>query len=174
MIESLDFPEWLEQLAREGRFPLNRLEVEVTENTLVANVDSARLNLECLRAMGVSVALDDFGTGYSGLYHLTKLAIDKIKIDRSFFDTSLDNQNEMVKAILALGKSLRMKITAEGVEHEDLAHWLAAHECDFAQGYLFGRPLPLAQVTALLAMSELAGPVRAQPMSCSSSVTEGV
>ncbi len=162
MIESLDFPEWLEQLAREGRFPLNRLEVEVTENTLVANVDSARLNLERLRAMGVSVALDDFGTGYSGLYHLTKLAIDKIKIDRSFFDTSLDNQNEMVKAILALGKSLRMKITAEGVEHEDLADWLAAHECDFAQGYLFGRPLPLAQVTALLAMSELAGPVRAQ------------
>ncbi|WP_440092449.1 putative bifunctional diguanylate cyclase/phosphodiesterase [Pseudomonas syringae] len=162
MIESLDFPEWLEQLASEGRFPLNRLEVEVTENTLVANVDSARLNLERLRAMGVSVALDDFGTGYSGLYHLTKLAIDKIKIDRSFFDTSLDNQNEMVKAILALGKSLRMKITAEGVEHEDLADWLAAHECDFAQGYLFGRPLPFAQVTALLAMSERAGPVRAQ------------
>lgn len=110
----------------------------------------------------MSVALDDFGTGYSGLYHLTKLAIDKIKIDRSFFDTSLNNQNEMVKAILALGKSLRMKITAEGVEHEELADWLAAHGCDFAQGYLFGRPLPFAQVTALLAMSERAGPVRAQ------------
>ncbi|MCF5466483.1 putative bifunctional diguanylate cyclase/phosphodiesterase [Pseudomonas syringae] len=162
MIESLDFPEWLKHLASEGRFPLNRLEVEVTENALVANVDSARLNLERLRAMGVSIALDDFGTGYSGLYHLTKLAIDKIKIDRSFFDTSLDNQNEMVNAILALGKSLRMKITAEGVEHEELADWLAANGCDFAQGYLFGRPLPLAQVTALLAMSEAGGPVRAR------------
>ncbi|WP_147461006.1 EAL domain-containing protein, partial [Pseudomonas savastanoi] len=138
------------------------LEVEVTENALVANIDSARLNLERLRAMGVSVALDDFGTGYSGLYHLTKLAIDKIKIDRSFFDTSLDNQNEMVKAILALGKSLRMKITAEGVEHEELADWLASHECDFAQGYLFGRPLPLAQVTALLAMAEPEVPIRAR------------
>ncbi|MCI3945692.1 diguanylate phosphodiesterase [Pseudomonas syringae] len=161
MIESLDFPDWLEHLASEGKFPLNRLEVEVTENALVANVDSARLNLERLRAMGVSVALDDFGTGYSGLYHLTKLAIDKIKIDRSFFDTSLANQNEMVKAILALGKSLRMKITAEGVEHEQLADWLTAHHCDFAQGYLFGRPLPLAQVTALLAMGERTGPVRA-------------
>lgn len=161
MIESPDFPDWLEQLASEGRFPLNRLEVEVTENALVANVDSARLNLERLRAMGVSVALDDFGTGYSGLYHLTRLAIDKIKIDRSFFDTTLENQNEMVKAILALGKSLRMKITAEGVEHERLADWLATHECDFAQGYLFGRPLPLDQVKELLAMSVSEGPVRA-------------
>ncbi|KPY92029.1 GGDEF domain-containing protein [Pseudomonas tremae] len=161
MIENLDFPEWLEQLASEGRFPLSRLEVEVTENALVANMNSARLNLERLRAMGVSVALDDFGTGYSGLYHLTKLAIDKIKIDRSFFDTSLDNQNEMVKAILALGKSLRMKITAEGVEHEQLADWLAINKCDFAQGYLFGKPLPLAQVKALLAMSVPARPVRA-------------
>ncbi|KGS15059.1 hypothetical protein OA77_07815 [Pseudomonas coronafaciens] len=92
---------------------------------------------------------------------MTKLAIDKIKIDRSFFDTSLDNQNEMVKAILALGKSLRMKITAEGVEHEQLADWLAINKCDFAQGYLFGKPLPLAQVKALLAMSVPARPVRA-------------
>ncbi|MDU8497968.1 EAL domain-containing protein [Pseudomonas syringae] len=159
MIESVEFPDWLAHVASEGKFPLSRLEVEVTENALVANVDSARLNLERLRAMGVSVALDDFGTGYSGLYHLTKLAIDKIKIDRSFFDTTLENQNEMVKAILALGKSLRMKITAEGVEHEGLADWLASHECDFAQGYLFGRPLALAQVTTLLAMG---GPVRAR------------
>jgi diguanylate cyclase (GGDEF)-like protein len=95
MIESLDFPEWLQHLADEGGFPLCQVEVEVTENTLVANVDSARRTLERLRAMGVTVALDDFGTGYSGLYHLTQLAIDKIKIDRSFLDTSLENQNEM-------------------------------------------------------------------------------
>lgn len=161
MIESIDFPEWLKHLAFRGNFPLSRLEVEVTENALVANVGSARLNLERLRAIGVSVALDDFGTGYSGLYHLTQLAIDKIKIDRSFFDTSLDNQSEMVKAILALGKSLRMQITAEGVEHEQLADWLARHECDFAQGYLFGRALPLAQVTALMATDQTAGPLRA-------------
>lgn len=160
MIESADFPQWLEQLASKGKFPLRHLEVEVTENALVANVGSARLNLERLREIGVSVALDDFGTGYSGLYHLTQLAIDKIKIDRSFFDTSLDNQSEMVKAILAMGKSLHMQITAEGVEHEQLADWLAEHECDFAQGYLFGRPLPVAQVTALVAMDRSAEPLR--------------
>jgi diguanylate cyclase (GGDEF)-like protein len=154
MIENPDFPQWLERLAREGAFPLNRLEVEVTENTLVANVASAQVNLQCLRTMGVSVALDDFGTGYSGLYHLTQLAIDKIKIDRSFLDSTLDNQNEMVRAILALGKSLRMQITAEGVEHERLAHWLADNGCDFAQGYLFGRPLPPGRVMDVLACQQ--------------------
>lgn len=160
MIEDVDFPEWLQNTARKGSFPLSRLEVEVTENALVANVGSARLNLERLRAMGVSVALDDFGTGYSGLYHLTQLAIDKIKIDQSFFDKSLDNQSEMVKAILALGKSLRMQVTAEGVEHDQLADWLARHECDFAQGYLFGKALPVAQVTALMATGAISTPLR--------------
>jgi EAL domain-containing protein (putative c-di-GMP-specific phosphodiesterase class I) len=108
-------------------------------------------------------------TGYSGLYHLTQLAIDKIKIDRSFFHTSLDNQSDMVKAILALGKSLRMQITAESVEHEQLADWLAKHECDFAQGYLFGRALPQAQVTALMATDRTAGPLRASQGSANSS-----
>jgi diguanylate cyclase (GGDEF)-like protein len=161
MIESADFPEWLEDIARTGLFPLDRLEVEVTENSLVANVGSARLNLERLRAIGVSVALDDFGTGYSGLYHLTQLAIDKIKIDRSFFDESLDNQSEMVKAILALGKSLCMQITAEGVEQEHLAEWLTRNECDFAQGYLFGRALPVSQVAALMERAHIPGPLRA-------------
>ena len=161
MIESLDFPEWLERTAHKGNFSLQNLEVEVTENTLVANVTSARLNLERLRAMGVSVALDDFGTGYSGLYHLTRLAIDKIKIDRSFFDASLNNPSEMVTAILGLGKSLRIQITAEGVEHEQLAQWLATNKCDFAQGYLFGRPVPSAQVMAIVATDQSAGPLRA-------------
>lgn len=175
MIETIDFPEWLEQLALRGSFPLSHLEVEVTENTLVANVGSARLNLERLRAIGVSVALDDFGTGYSGLYHLTQLAIDKIKIDRSFFETALDNQSEMVKAILALGKSLRMQITAEGVEHEQLVDWLAKQQCDFAQGYLFGQALPEAQATALMATDRTAGPLRASGGGTNSSVdTAGV
>jgi diguanylate cyclase (GGDEF)-like protein len=164
MIENLDLPQWLERLAEEGGFPLSRIEVEVTENTLVANVANARHNLERLRAMGVTVALDDFGTGYSGLYHLTQLAIDKIKIDRSFLDTSLENQNEMVRAILALGKSLRMQITAEGVEHERLAEWLAEHDCDFAQGYLFGHPLPMAQVMAVVQAQQQ--PVRLRAASC--------
>lgn len=161
MIESLDFPEWIQRTAHKGNFALRHLEVEVTEHTLVANLSSARLNLERLRAMGVSIALDDFGTGYSGLYHLTRLAIDKIKIDRSFFDASLNNPSEMVTAILALGKSLRIQITAEGVEHEQLAQWLATHECDFAQGYLFGRPVPGAQVMALVATDQSTGPLRA-------------
>ncbi|NJP03566.1 EAL domain-containing protein [Pseudomonas sp. hsmgli-8] len=160
MIEDPAFPEWLKDLADEGDFPLERLEIEVTESMLVANVDSARLNLETLRTMGVSVALDDFGTGYSGLYHLTQLSIDKIKIDRSFLDCALENQNEMVKAILALGKSLSMQITAEGVEHDRVAEWLAKQGCDLAQGYLFGQPLPALRVDQVLQHANASDRVR--------------
>jgi diguanylate cyclase (GGDEF)-like protein len=160
MIEDPTFPTWLENLASKGNFPLARLEIEVTESTLVANVASARQNLETLRTMGVSVALDDFGTGYSGLYHLTQLSIDKIKIDRSFLDCSQDNQNDMVRAILALGKSLSMQVTAEGVEHDRVASWLADHECDFAQGYLFGQPISSWRVNEVLQQGAAQGPVR--------------
>ena len=99
--------------------------------------------------MGVSISLDDFGTGYSGLYHLTQLSIDKIKIDRSFLDSTKADQNEIVQAILALGKSLNMKVTAEGVEHEQVTRWLADNGCDFAQGYLFGRPAPSSSINDL-------------------------
>ncbi|MBJ7370685.1 MAG: EAL domain-containing protein [Pseudomonas sp.] len=171
MLESSDFPEWLERLARRGNFPLSHLEVEVTENALVANTSNARLNLDRLRGIGVTVALDDFGTGYSGLYHLTQLAVDKIKIDRSFFTESLCNESEMAKAILALGKSLSMQITAEGVEHEHLADWLAQHECDFAQGYLFGKPLPAKQIKELIENNETSGPLRASAWHSASSVS---
>lgn len=160
MIEDPEFPQWLEHLAAEGRFPLTRLEIEVTESMLVANVDSARVNLEALRAMGVSVALDDFGTGYSGLYHLTQLSIDKIKIDRSFLDCASENQNEMVKAILALGKSLSMQVTAEGVEHDQVADWLATHGCDLAQGYLFGQPISSLRVEQVLRQNNVSDRVR--------------
>lgn len=94
-----------------------------------------------MRALGVSVALDDFGTGYSGLYHLTRLAIDKIKIDRAFLDGSESKQSQFVKAMLALGRGLDLQISAEGIEDGSLADWLAEEGCHFAQGYFFGKPL---------------------------------
>ncbi|WP_432711366.1 putative bifunctional diguanylate cyclase/phosphodiesterase [Pseudomonas syringae] len=150
MIEDPEFPEWLEGLAHKGNFALDRLEVEITESALVANVGSARQNLEAIRAMGVSVALDDFGTGYSGLYHLTQLSINKIKIDRSFLDSTLEKHNEMAMAILALGKSLNIAVTAEGVEDERIIPWLSDRRCDFAQGYFFGRPISSGSVSEMI------------------------
>ncbi|WP_407309840.1 putative bifunctional diguanylate cyclase/phosphodiesterase [Pseudomonas sp. nanlin1] len=171
MVEDDGFPDRLcAQLDEEG-FAYSRLEVEVTEEALVGNLVAARRNLQILRQRGISVALDDFGTGYSGLYHLTKLAIDKIKIDRSFLNSQLDNQEQMVDSILGLGKSLRMKITAEGVEQFALAQWLTEHGCDYAQGYLFGKPMPADQVAlaldnpmpALLAMAPQLAIPRSDP-----------
>ncbi|WP_158896565.1 MULTISPECIES: bifunctional diguanylate cyclase/phosphodiesterase [unclassified Pseudomonas] len=150
MIEDPDFPEWIRTVADQGSFPLRRLEIEITESAFVADLPSAQRSLSALHVMGVSISLDDFGTGYSGLYHLTQLSIDKIKIDRSFLDSTKAVQNEIVQAILALGKSLNMKVTAEGVEHEQVISWLADNGCDFAQGYLFGRPVPSSSINDLL------------------------
>lgn len=149
MAEDLTLPETIQRLLREEGLPLSRLEIEITEDTLIANMGSARINLDKFRAMGVTVSLDDFGTGYSGLYHLTQLSIDKIKIDRSFIALKTSRKNQMVDAILAMGKSLEMQITAEGIEHMEAARWLSAHGCDFAQGWLFGMPVPADEISGL-------------------------
>lgn len=149
MLEDLTLPDTLCRLLQEENFPLSRLEIEITEDALIANLNNARINLDTFRRMGISVSLDDFGTGYSGLYHLTHLSIDKIKIDRSFIALESASKKQMVDAILALGKSLEMQITAEGIEKIDVAYWLAMHGCDFAQGYLFGRPVPREKVPEL-------------------------
>jgi EAL domain-containing protein (putative c-di-GMP-specific phosphodiesterase class I) len=101
--------------------------------------------------MGISIALDDFGTGYSSLTYLWKFPFDKVKIDRSFvMEMDLDSKAEaIVNTIVALGKTLDLTITAEGVETEAQAQALSDAGCDQAQGYLFGRPLSLASADAL-------------------------
>lgn len=142
MIEDVEFPIWISALLEKASFPPYRLEIEITENSLVSNLPSARANLKKVRALGITVALDDFGTGYSGLYHLTRLAIDKIKIDRAFLDGSESKQSQFVKAMLALGRGLDLRITAEGIEDGSLVDWLSEEGCHFAQGYFFGKPLP--------------------------------
>lgn len=97
------------------------------------------------------MALDDFGTGYSGLYHLTRLSIDKIKIDRSFFEPGQTDHLPMVEAILGMAHSLKMQVTAEGIEEFHLPHlpsWLANNGCHFAQGYHYGRPQSAIAITS--------------------------
>ena len=114
-----------------------------------SSMDVARQNLSTLHAHGITVALDDFGIGYSSLYHLTRLSIDKIKIDRSFFELGQTDHLPMVEAILGMARSLKMQVTAEGVEEFHLPHlpsWLANSGCNYAQGYLYGRPKPAASL----------------------------
>lgn len=143
MITDELFPDRLAEQLRQECFPYERFEVEITEEALVGNLEAAQRNLSKLHAYGISVALDDFGIGYSGLYHLTRLSIDKIKIDRSFFEAGSIDHLPMVEAILGMARSLKMKVTAEGIEDFHLPYlpkWLAENGCHYAQGYLYGRP----------------------------------
>jgi diguanylate cyclase (GGDEF)-like protein len=149
MIIEEDFADRLIEQLRHENFAFHRFEVEITEEALVGNLEAAKRSLSKLHAHGITVALDDFGTGYSGLYHLTRLAIDKIKIDRSFFETGDIDKLPMVEAILGMARSLNMQVTAEGIEDFHLPHlptWLANNGCQFAQGYHFGRPQPFFNI----------------------------
>jgi diguanylate cyclase (GGDEF)-like protein/PAS domain S-box-containing protein len=125
--------------------PAHRLELEITETVLMQDAESLIATLMVLRDLGVSIALDDFGTGYSSLSYLRRFPFDKIKIDRSFIaDIANPETAAIVRAIVGLGASLGMRVTAEGVETEAQAAILRNEGCGEAQGYLFGRPAPLA------------------------------
>lgn len=122
----------------------DRLELEVTESSLFTDNDTPLNTLNTLRARGVQISIDDFGTGYSSLSRLSKLAFDKIKIDKSFVHSISDQDDALtiIKLITGMAKSLNMKAVAEGVETQEQLESLQALGCDLAQGYLFGKPQP--------------------------------
>ena len=121
-----------------------RLELEITEATLLQNTDTVVETLKKLDQFGVAIAMDDFGTGYSSLSYLTRFPVKKIKIDRSFIDTlgSSPQTSAIVSSIVGLGQSLHVTITAEGVETEDQAEMLKQWGCNQVQGFYYGRPEP--------------------------------
>ncbi len=147
---------WLSEhilaILTETGFPPSRLEIEVTETALVQDLEATRNTLTSLRNLGVRVALDDFGTGYSSLYHLRELKFDKLKIDRTYVDaiTMSDERAKLVDAIIKLGTSLGLVTTAEGIETDASLQWLAGQGCTYGQGYLFGAPMPKAEMDELL------------------------
>lgn len=137
----------------ETGFPASRLEIEITEHALIDNLALAQSIVRSLRNQGIRVALDDFGTGYSSLAHLRALPFDRIKIDRSITAAMRDDAESaaIVEAIAALGASLHLPITAEGIGDADTAARLLALGCVRGQGYLYGRPQTAADVRRLLA-----------------------
>ena len=136
----------LRTLQRTG-LPPGLLELELTEGTLMASQHQVAASLHALRRIGVRVAVDDFGTGYSSLAYLQKLPIDRLKIDRSFvqgFEADLDG-SAIVRAVIGIGRSLGMEVVAEGVETPSQLERVREAGCQFAQGYLLGRPMPAEQ-----------------------------
>jgi predicted signal transduction protein with EAL and GGDEF domain len=123
-------------------FPASRLEVEVTENALISDLETARDTIRELRGAGVSIALDDFGTGHSTLNHLRVCRFDKIKIDHSFVQSLTDSRDSrlLVDAILNLSRNFGLRCTAEGIEKASDVELLSGWGCTEGQGYLFGRP----------------------------------
>ena len=142
-------------LTETGLTPEN-LTLELTETVTMRDEQRTTRILSELRKLGVRLCIDDFGTGYSSLSYLRRFALDILKIDRSFVTDMLDNSEseEIVKTILSLGRNLRMKVVAEGVETFKQMTLLKSLGCEFAQGYLFSKPLDLATVARTLVASE--------------------
>ncbi|MBM4202247.1 MAG: EAL domain-containing protein, partial [Gammaproteobacteria bacterium] len=131
------------ELLDRHRLPPHSLELELTESTLLETGETTLSTLEQLKRQGVDLAIDDFGMGYSSLSYLKHLPLASLKIDRSFVrDMTTDSDDRTIAAtVVALGHSLGLKVVAEGVESEQQREILIAQGCDFAQGYLFSRPL---------------------------------
>jgi EAL domain-containing protein (putative c-di-GMP-specific phosphodiesterase class I) len=143
--------EWLHHL-RELGLSGKSIVIEITEGLLL-NAESDILNkLLKLRDAGIQVAIDDFGTGYSSLAYLKKFDIDYLKIDQSFVRNLETDPNDMAlsEAIIVMAHTLGLKVIAEGVETEGQRKLLAAAGCDYAQGYLFSKPVPPEEFEALL------------------------
>ena len=136
--------------------PDDRLELEVTESLLIETRDDVLHILTSLKTLGVHITMDDFGTGYSSLSYLQSFPFDKIRIDRVFVATleSSAQNAAIVKAVASMGKSLNMRVVAEGVESAYQARLLSGLECDELQGFLSARPMPAGQVEAFLRSAE--------------------
>lgn len=151
-VESGRLVEEVSRLLEEFQLPSRLLQLELTESTLMEDAEAATLEMQSLRARGVSLAIDDFGTGYSSLSYLQHFPLDVLKIDRSFLmsDNAQTTEGTLTRAIIALGHGLGMQVVAEGVEEKDQLGALKELGCDFAQGYVISRPIPADELTQLL------------------------
>jgi EAL domain-containing protein (putative c-di-GMP-specific phosphodiesterase class I) len=154
----------VEAALRESGLPAGRLELEITEGLLLVDTERVIAQLRQLKELGVSIAMDDFGTGYSSLSYLWRFPFDKLKIDRSFMRVLTDGDASVpsiLNTIVALGKILNLRVTAEGVETAEQARLLEALNCDQLQGYHFGMPMPETELAATI-LESLGGAASAQ------------
>jgi predicted signal transduction protein with EAL and GGDEF domain len=143
--------------------PAYRLEIEITESTMMTDVDMILPQIQALRDLGCSIVLDDFGTGYSSLSYLWKFPFSKLKIDRSFVQAA-DTQPKvrgLISAMMDLSRNLGLKVTAEGIETPNQAAMIQACGCNYIQGFLTGRPVPEIDIAAIV-MKRFADAIRPQ------------
>ncbi|AFY44782.1 bifunctional diguanylate cyclase/phosphodiesterase [Nostoc sp. PCC 7107] len=150
--EKPNLVEVIKQVLQETELSASYLELEVTESFLMGDVQRSVTTLKQLRELGLWLALDDFGTGYSSLNYLNQFPVNMLKIDRSFVQniTVASDGGAVTDAIIALAKSLQLKITAEGVETQEQLEYLEQRGCQEGQGYYFGIPAPAQRITELL------------------------
>ena len=151
-----ELPRVVNNLLQIYRLPPRSLELEVTETGLMEDISTAAQHLLSLRRSGALIAIDDFGTGYSSLSYLKSLPLDKIKIDKSFVQDLIDDDDDatIVRAIIQLGKSLGMQVIAEGVETVAQEAYIISEGCHEGQGYLYSKPLPARELLAYLKQAQ--------------------
>ena len=145
----------LQETGLEGK----ALEIEITETTAMTNAEATMDVLHGLRELGVSISIDDFGTGYSSLNYLKRFPITCVKIDRAFVRDLATSEGDaaIVSAVIAIARSLRLRVIAEGVESEEQLAFLRRHGCDGAQGHFFSRPV-VAEAIPMLLPEQRTGP----------------
>jgi diguanylate cyclase (GGDEF)-like protein/PAS domain S-box-containing protein len=151
-----DFPGYVAAAIGNGGLGAGGLDIEITENVFIDDVERYIEALFRIRKMGIGVALDDFGTGYSSLSYIARLPIDTVKIDQSFIAgmATSPEKRTIVRAVIPLAHALNMKVVAEGVETGAQSKLLKDLKCDEIQGYLYGKPMPLERIEAMLARRE--------------------
>jgi EAL domain-containing protein (putative c-di-GMP-specific phosphodiesterase class I) len=144
------------KLLGETGFPCRRLELEITECAIMEDSELALATITSLKNQGIRISLDDFGTGYASLAQLRTLPFDRIKIDRSFIASLLGDEqsNAIVHSIVTLGKSLRLPITAEGIETSQVYARVCELGCTDAQGWLFGKAMSVDDIKGLIPRAE--------------------
>jgi diguanylate cyclase (GGDEF)-like protein len=152
-LSSLDFADTVHELVRQHGIDPQHLHLEVTETALAYDASTAAEVVQALATQGVSISVDDFGIGYTSLSQLRSLAVSEVKIDRTFVAglSGSEQDRAIVGSVIELGHSLGFKVTAEGVETQDVADWLHEAGCDRAQGFLWMRPAPWREVARVVA-----------------------
>ena len=147
-----DFFDEIKNLLNTSGIPASQLEIEITESIMIDSAEKALHCIDEIKKMGIKIAIDDFGTGYSSLSYLNSFPADLLKIDKSFIDkmNQSESSRQYVAAIISMGHIMGFKVLSEGVEDTDQLETLREIGCDYIQGFVWGRPLPVEEAEKLV------------------------